>query len=517
MDKNTFWKLIEKTNAKDTDTHYINLLKEIKNLSLEDAVKFGYILSLYTEYSQSTASYIACRLINGSASDDTELYFRLWLISKGKKIFFGTLKNPDTLAGIKTAEEGVEFEMLMSVVYTALDDMTDNAEEAIEKYALTEEERNDIINEIERDENFPESEEALWEEAKIRAPKLYKKYHRRVERFDEETGIPEGGIFNEGDSESKEVADKILAEFYSKHNLEPDYIPLSPEENKKRKEEMELREHQKLAEEAKDTKEGYIIIGGLFGGLQMIITANAKIGFTDKSGNIVIAPEYELVGGDFSSSLCPVRKNRKWGYINKKGEAVVPLIYDEVADMFEGGYAAVKKNGLWGAIDKKGNIAIECKYENSFSFYEGFACVGLNGKYAILDTKGNLMTDFVYDGPGMFHNGRAIVRKKDKDGLLKEGLLDENCREIVPPIYDQIEGFFVYGYSLVCTKEIDGSGKEKYKTGFIDRSGNVIVPIIYDNMRRFERNPKKAIGILGEKEVPIDMSPFVIEKTRKKM
>lgn len=57
----------------------------------------------------------ANKIIDGSGSDDTYLYFRCWLIGLGKTTFVNTLKQPDYLADM--VEKGVEpdFEGLLYV------------------------------------------------------------------------------------------------------------------------------------------------------------------------------------------------------------------------------------------------------------------------------------------------------------------------------------------------------------------------------------------------------------------
>lgn len=66
---------------------------------------------------------MACKVINGYVSDDTGLYFTLWLISRGEDVLLGALKDPDGLADLPGIPFGeAAFEMLMSVGHALMGD-----------------------------------------------------------------------------------------------------------------------------------------------------------------------------------------------------------------------------------------------------------------------------------------------------------------------------------------------------------------------------------------------------------
>ena len=49
---------------------------------------------------------------------------------------------------------------------------------------------------------------------------------------------------------------------------------------------------------------------------------------------------------------------RKYGYIDKSGKVVIEPQFDYVRDFSEG-LAVVEKDGKWGVIDKNGKVVIE--------------------------------------------------------------------------------------------------------------------------------------------------------------
>ena len=72
----------------------------------------------------------------------------------------------------------------------------------------------------------------------------------------------------------------------------------------------------------------------------------SKYGFIDKSGKVVIEPQFEIESewdkvyrsrsGAFSEGLALVKKDGKWGYIDKNSKVVIEPQFDEVLDFMEG-------------------------------------------------------------------------------------------------------------------------------------------------------------------------------------
>lgn len=109
MAENEFWNLIDKsrTSANNNYQAQISSLKTIL-LTLEpgEIVKFDNsftsLLATSYDYKLWGASYV----INGGCSDDCFHYFRQYLIGKGKKKFYTTLKDPEScVSWIKSEEE----------------------------------------------------------------------------------------------------------------------------------------------------------------------------------------------------------------------------------------------------------------------------------------------------------------------------------------------------------------------------------------------------------------------------
>lgn len=125
MNIELFWQLIEQSYSKDTDEMLSNLLQNLSELSSEETQKFrGYLNSYMEHVNDCIWVDMACKIINGYVSDDTGLYFALWLIAQGKNALYKALLNPDSLSEELTYIPfgNAEFEMLMSI---GMDESTD--------------------------------------------------------------------------------------------------------------------------------------------------------------------------------------------------------------------------------------------------------------------------------------------------------------------------------------------------------------------------------------------------------
>lgn len=218
------------------------------------------------------------------------------------------------------------------------------------------------------------------------------------------------------------------------------------------------------------------------------VEKDGKHGFIDKTGKIVVPLEYDFVNG-FSDGLAWVKKDDKYGYIDKTGKIVASLEYDR-ADNFNDGLAAVAK-GNWrdgfkyGFIDKTGKIVVPLEYANVSNFKNGFAAVGKGNltdvyKYGFIDKTGKIVVPLEYDSPYeqlYFFNDGFAAVNKSN----KWGFVDMSSGNLsIPFEYDNI-GIFVDGLAAVAK----GNWTNGFKWGFIDKNGKIVVPLEYDIVSDF--------------------------------
>lgn len=263
----------------------------------------------------------------------------------------------------------------------------------------------------------------------------------------------------------------------------------------------------------------------------LLLKRKDKFGFADASGKEIVPPTYDSQLS-FSAGLSYVKLNGKWGYIDKSGALVIPIKYDN-ASYFNDGTAAVKSGGKAGFIDPSGKIVIELKYEDAYPFHEGLAGVKNEDRYGyinkseevivpfkyldvgkfhkghaavtamvsqtewkkgFIDNKGNEVTGFVYESTYSFSGGMAMVSQNKKIGFV-----NEEIKFVVPPSYDDGHSFNV-GLAPV---NIGATGTEVWnkkggKWGYIDNTGTVVVPIIYDEALPFRDSGIASVKLNGE-------------------
>lgn len=225
--------------------------------------------------------------------------------------------------------------------------------------------------------------------------------------------------------------------------------------------------------------------------------SNSKIGFVDKSGELVISMQYDYVC-NFSEGLAAVgKKDGKFGYIDTKGNTVIPMEFDLAGDFHDG--FAIVYNGNYGFINKNGVIAISTQYSNARSFHEGLAAVCKDNKWGFIDINGTVVVPIEYDIVGDFNEGLTYVNKGNKtcfidkkgkekeilsfsyfgelhEGLLavkkngKYGFVNTKGNIVIPLEFDDVSDFHE-GVALVC---------KNHKVGFVNKKGEIVVPLEYD-------------------------------------
>lgn len=180
----------------------------------------------------------------------------------------------------------------------------------------------------------------------------------------------------------------------------------------------------------------------------------AKKGFADQSGKIVIPIVYDHISSEFwENPVTIVKYKGKYGVIDTLGRQQIPVIYDNLTpasgnlykvsqdgiEYFIGldnreklvyknsgyefinefgadGMASIKRKGAWGAIDKTGKEVLSpiLPYGRLGNFSEGLAPFQKEGNWGYLDTTGKEVISPIYIEAGRFINGRAMVKQKNK-------------------------------------------------------------------------------------------------------
>lgn len=265
----------------------------------------------------------------------------------------------------------------------------------------------------------------------------------------------------------------------------------------------------------------------------IVLRKDLKYGFADKTGKIVIPVIYDYAT-KFSEGLACVEKNGKWGYIDKSGKTILPFIYYFANDFSEGlAYVAKGDENDWDAyfIDKSGNRAVtipvvhyplgggvSSDFNNGLAafttpyidetvyyfidktgkrvitvdgfitteFSNGLAQISNENGHAYIDTKGNI----VIQSPTGFSMGEFVegfaqiyaeeTRYVSRLAPAKTGFIDITGKVVIPVIYYDAENFSEGLSAVKMEKE-----RYVYECGFIDTTGKKVIPLIYENAKSF--------------------------------
>lgn len=194
------------------------------------------------------------------------------------------------------------------------------------------------------------------------------------------------------------------------------------------------------------------------------VAQHEKSGYIDATGKMAIPYKFDF-GGSFKEGVAVINIGSKYGYIDKTGNVVIKAEYNYATD-FEDGLAMVELKGKIGFIDKKGTRVIPCKYDEVTSFKNGISYVALGGKDLFIDKTGKEVPE---PEEGFFFDGFAVDYSDDEEGF---GFISENDEMLTPYIFEEAHDFSE-GMAAVCMNE---------KWGFIDTTGALIVPCIYDDV-----------------------------------
>ncbi len=130
LNEDIFWNIIELSlkNSNDIDEQEEFLISKLEKMSLQEIISFKLRLDDLANNIHTSEMWCAGYLLNGGCSDDGFDYFKNWVISRGKAVYYSAKENPDNLADFFTEDnEGeFEFESLDYVAVTAFENKTED-------------------------------------------------------------------------------------------------------------------------------------------------------------------------------------------------------------------------------------------------------------------------------------------------------------------------------------------------------------------------------------------------------
>lgn len=274
------------------------------------------------------------------------------------------------------------------------------------------------------------------------------------------------------------------------------------------------------------------------------ICLDGKWGFVDRNGQEIVAPEYMEVK-DFDRGLSVVRNwNRKWGIIDSTGKVFMSCVASNEPCFDSNGFANIYiTESSWNSVkisiegfqmiynhsstgesreiklplefgliikcendigitydgEKYGYISIDGKRitENkfdcvgAFQFYEGkgyarvqykseTGIIDDSGAVCVMDGKERVSLPIKYDWGYDFSEGLSRVISKGEVRFI-----NRQYEEVInlKKLYSEVGDFH---NSLAKVKKHEDDEEFICKVGFIDKKGNVAIPVVYDDVYDFE-------------------------------
>lgn len=219
---------------------------------------------------------------------------------------------------------------------------------------------------------------------------------------------------------------------------------------------------------------------------------NARVGFMDTTGHIVVKPEY-INCSPFKEKYALVQSpgDYKVGIIDQEGKIVVPLIYDGVA-IYTNGLFEVSKDKQVGIISADGKFIVPLGKYDSFSHpiqwysmpgddivwyhwelrflvtknFNKYIGAGVGNKWHIIDNKGRQVLSPEFDYIGPFKDDKVAIAQIGK----KWGAISPSGKIAIPAIYDRIT---LENGKFACVT-LNG------KMGVVSLSNKIVIPIMHE-------------------------------------
>lgn len=174
----------------------------------------------------------------------------------------------------------------------------------------------------------------------------------------------------------------------------------------------------------------------------------------------------------FVDGIETTRDGKRYGFRLEDGTQIVPNIYLYV-DRFRDGYCKVMpEDTLCGLIDRTGATVVPCIYQDVAYPSDGRVLVTRGDKMGFTDLQGREVIPTTLRYAGSFSEGCAPVVVEADSGRWGCTFIDTMGRILFPPTFDNLQPF-TCGYALVCREG---------KWGVMDHQGNIVLPIVYDQV-----------------------------------
>lgn len=179
--------------------------------------------------------------------------------------------------------------------------------------------------------------------------------------------------------------------------------------------------------------------------------------------------------------LYRIKKDGKTGYINQWGKVVIPPVFDTCrrneicacSDYFsKNEYGIIKKGDHYGAINAKGKVIIEPQYDFLETSFNNHFKARLGTKWSLIDANNKPVFPFIFDSEYFISDNPVSTGISGVNSYL----LYPQTRGLKKTVFEKISPFF----------EGLAEATLKGKTGYIDSSGTIRIPLMFEEAWGFE-------------------------------
>lgn len=236
----------------------------------------------------------------------------------------------------------------------------------------------------------------------------------------------------------------------------------------------------------------------IFGRARVIF--NGKFGIVDCGGRVIIPTAFDYIDTFGSLNVTVAMIGDKYGIINSDFNMVTSFEYDYIYPFNDADTTIAYKDNMFAVISADGTLVTDFKYLYMEDFQNGMSLAYVDG-YGFVNHKGEEVIECVHQD---FKQGTALSFFLKKDGKWA----------LFSPLGENLTGFCYYdagsfSNGLSAVSVMTDIGK---RYGYVNDSGDVIIPYIYTNALEFKYG--KAIAAFGTKFGIIDVEnrtviPFI--------
>ncbi|MGB0983355.1 MAG: WG repeat-containing protein [Saprospiraceae bacterium] len=257
----------------------------------------------------------------------------------------------------------------------------------------------------------------------------------------------------------------------------------------------------------------YDAIGDFYQYGYAIVQEAGKVGVMNKSGEIVIKVAYKDLQVLDSTLFAVIQKNR-WTIIDLNEKTVLNDDYERVK-IWQKSFLFFSKNGKWGLVDISGKLLISPLYDNIKPFEEGYFITELNGKKGLVSASGQVILSPVVEEIRLEQKGVFFYKKNKKWGAVdSEGTQVlkhewDSYQKIDRYFYEVIEGGKVSLYSITQKKIIT----QKQYDGFLSFSKDNVIFIKNRHAGLLNENGREILKGIYEEIQPYGKGFFRVKKS----